>query len=365
MGLGALTKGPVALIVPAAVSLLYCASRGEWLRWARMVFNPLGWLLLVAIVAPWYIHAYARHGQDFIDGFILRHNVQRFSGSLEGHGGSAFYYVLAVPLLLLPWSGLFFMALGRLRGLQDPLQRFLWLWFAFVLGFFSLSGTKLPHYVLYGCTPLFVLAGLQAQWVRRAWPHLLAPMLLFVLFPLLPNIFDALARSTLGDGFYRAQLGRALEVADTRYIALTVGGLVVWGLSCCSPRAAARQAHRDGRAAGRPAGRGGRALRRRAGPGPGQGRRPEGPRAGRKRGVLALHHRAELQRLSPGRHPQGRPAARPAGPHPRRPPARRRQGRHRLPPGRRGAGENQAVNERSLAPALALITACSPPTGCG
>ena len=168
MGLGALTKGPVALIVPAAVSLLYCASRGEWLRWARMVFNPLGWLLLVAIVAPWYLHAYARHGQDFIDGFIMRHNVQRFSGSLEGHGGSAFYYVLAVPLLLLPWSGLFFMALGRLReAFKDPLQRFLWLWFAFVLGFFSLSGTKLPHYVLYGCTPLFILIGLVAALAER------------------------------------------------------------------------------------------------------------------------------------------------------------------------------------------------------
>ena len=237
MGLGALTKGPVALVVPGAVSLLYCASRGEWARWARMVFNPLGLVLLVVIVAPWYLHAYARHGQDFIDGFIMRHNVQRFSGSLEGHGGSAFYYVLAVPLLLLPWSGLFFGALGRIKGaFKDPLLRFLWLWFAFVLGFFSLSGTKLPHYVLYGCTPLFVLIGLQAQSLRRAWPQLLAPMLLFVLFPLLPNLFDALARSTLGDGFYRAQLGRALEVADTRYIALTVGGLVAWGLFVLFPR---------------------------------------------------------------------------------------------------------------------------------
>jgi 4-amino-4-deoxy-L-arabinose transferase-like glycosyltransferase len=37
--------------------------------------------------------------------------------------------------------------------LHDPLRRFLWIWFAFVLAFFSLSGTKLPHYVLYGCTP--------------------------------------------------------------------------------------------------------------------------------------------------------------------------------------------------------------------
>ena len=229
MGLGALTKGPVALVVPGAVSLLYCASRGEWRRWLQMVFNPPGLLILTAIVAPWYLYAYLRHGQDFIDGFIMRHNVQRFSGSLEGHGGSAFYYLLAVPLLLLPWSGLFIASLAKIRaGFGDPLQRFLWLWFAFVLGFFSLSGTKLPHYVLYGCTPLFVLIGLHAQSARRAWPHLILPGLLFVLFPLLPNLFDALARSTLGDGFYRAQLGRAFEVADTTYIAATIAGLMVW-----------------------------------------------------------------------------------------------------------------------------------------
>jgi 4-amino-4-deoxy-L-arabinose transferase-like glycosyltransferase len=69
---------------------------------SRTVFNPLGLLILTAIAAPWYAYAYALHGQDFIDGFIMRHNVQRFSGSLEGHGGSAFYYLIAVPLLLLP-----------------------------------------------------------------------------------------------------------------------------------------------------------------------------------------------------------------------------------------------------------------------
>ncbi len=237
MGLGALTKGPVALVVPGAVSLLYCASRGEWTRWLRMVFNPLGLAILVAIVAPWYAYALHRHGQDFIDGFILRHNVQRFSGSLEGHGGSAFYYLLAVPLLLLPWSGLLIGALARLRAsLADPLQRFLWIWFGFVLGFFSLSGTKLPHYVLYGCTPLFILIGLQARQMRRAWPHLLLPGLLFVLFPLLPNLLDALARSKLGDGFYRAQLARAFETADTFYIATTIAGLIVWALFVFFPR---------------------------------------------------------------------------------------------------------------------------------
>jgi hypothetical protein len=45
----------------------------------------------------------------------------------------------------------------------------------------------------------------------RAGPALL-------LFPLLPNLFDALARSTLGDGFYRAQLA-APSRWPTPYIA--------------------------------------------------------------------------------------------------------------------------------------------------
>lgn len=238
MGLGALTKGPVALVVPGAVSLLYCASHGEWRRWLKMVFDPAGLALLVVIVAPWYAYALHLHGQDFIDGFILRHNVQRFSGSLEGHKGSAFYYVLAVPLLLLPWSGLLVNALTKARqDFQQALPRFLWLWFAFVLVFFSLSGTKLPHYVLYGCTPLFVLLGVAASQARRAWPHLILPGLLLVFYPLLPNVLEALSHSTLGDGFYRAQLARALELADSRYIAATVGGLILWTGLVFYPRA--------------------------------------------------------------------------------------------------------------------------------
>ena len=229
IGLGALTKGPVALIVPGAVTCLYCLSRGEGLRWLRMIAHPAGWAILLLLIAPWYAYALHRHGQDFINGFLLKHNVQRFSGALEGHGGSAAYYLVAVPLLLLPWSGLLGVALSRLRSdVAHPLRRFLWIWFGFVLVFFSLSGTKLPHYVLYGCTPLFILIGLHASEARRAWPHLIAPGLLLLLFPLLPNLFDALAHSSLGDGFYRAQLARALEVADGAYIAATVGGLMLW-----------------------------------------------------------------------------------------------------------------------------------------
>ncbi|MDY0012374.1 MAG: glycosyltransferase family 39 protein [Rhodocyclaceae bacterium] len=229
MALGALTKGPIALIVPGAVSFLYCASRREWRRWAQAVFDPLGWLILVALVAPWYAHALATHGQAFIDGFILRHNVQRFTGTLEGHAGSMGYYLLVVPLLLLPWIGPLLTSLGRIRGdLATGLRRFLWIWAGFVVVFFSLSGTKLPHYALYGATPLFLLIAVHRDELRRPWLHGLAPTLGLAFLAALPLVLDSLASHPGVPPFYQAQLSRARELAGPAYFALAGGGLVLW-----------------------------------------------------------------------------------------------------------------------------------------
>lgn len=229
MGLGVLAKGPIALIVPAGVTFLYCASRLEWKRWARSVFDPIGWAMLLALVIPWYAHALAIHGQDFIDGFFLRHNVQRFTATLEGHAGSAFYYVLVLPVLLLPWIGPLLASLAHARSdMSTGVRRFLWLWAGFVVVFFSLSGTKLPHYALYGATPLFLLIASHRGDLRRGWPHLIAPTLILAVLPALPLVCDALARSHLGDAFYRAQLGRSLEAAGPIYYAVTLGALGLW-----------------------------------------------------------------------------------------------------------------------------------------
>lgn len=229
MGLGLLAKGPIALIVPAGVTFVYCASRMAWRPWLRAVFDPLGWAILLAIAVPWYLHALAVHGQAFIDGFFLRHNVQRFTATLEGHAGSAFYYVGVLPLLLLPWIGPLLASLGQVRAdAATGVRRFLWLWAAFVVVFFSASGTKLPHYALYGATPLFLLIASHRSELRRAWLHLLAPTLLLAALPWLPLVCEALAQSNAGDAFYRAQLGRALEAAGPLYYLVTGGALALW-----------------------------------------------------------------------------------------------------------------------------------------
>lgn len=162
-GLGLLTKGPVALLIPGVTllvwSLITDRGRTAW----QAFYEPKGWALLLVIALPWYLYALQRHQMAFVEGFFLKHNVQRFTDTLEGHSGNPFYYVIVLPLLMLPWSPWCARLLCSLRTQwANPLQRFLWIWAIFVLGFFSLSGTKLPHYMLYGVMPLILLITAQS-----------------------------------------------------------------------------------------------------------------------------------------------------------------------------------------------------------
>ena len=159
IGVGLLAKGPVALLIPAAAAGLWLASNRDRSRLQRLVFDPVAWALMVAIAAPWYAYAIAKHGMPFVNGFLLHHNVERFTGSLEGHAGSLFYYVVVLPVAMMPWAPLLVPLAAHAKARwREPVGRFMLLWLAFVVVFFSLSGTKLPHYVLYGFTPLVLLA---------------------------------------------------------------------------------------------------------------------------------------------------------------------------------------------------------------
>lgn len=219
IGLGVLTKGPIALLVPGATTLIYCLTAHRFRDWLRSVFDPAGWAILLAITVPWYATVLAIHGQDFIDGFILKHNVERFSGSMEGHSGSLFYYVLMVPLLVLPWLVWLGAALRRIPAdWQAPLPRFLWIWFLFVTAFFSLSGTKLPHYALYGCTPLFVLLAIHRERVKSLWLGAAPGLLLLCGFIALPHLLElTLAQGWIADAYYQSQFSRVQAALPHSY----------------------------------------------------------------------------------------------------------------------------------------------------
>ncbi len=201
-GLGLLAKGPVAVIVPGGALALWsiCSDRGR--SALRAAWNPLGWLIALAVALPWYLYALQRHGQAFIDGFFLKHNVERFSGTLEGHGGGFAYYLVVLPLLLLPWTPLLAAVLARARTLwRDPLSRFLLLWAGFVLVLFSASGTKLPHYMLYGVAPLALLMARQLWAIGRSGRAALWAVLALqlALAAALPTLLPALAPQVKDD----------------------------------------------------------------------------------------------------------------------------------------------------------------------
>jgi 4-amino-4-deoxy-L-arabinose transferase-like glycosyltransferase len=231
MGLGLLTKGPIALFVPALAVGMYCWTRREWLRPLALLRDPLAWLALLAIAAPWYVLELRDQGDAFIAGFFMKHNVNRFSATMLGHGGHLWYYALALPALVFPFMAPLAGALagarrsGARRAGADDVVRYAWCTFVPVFVFFSLSRTQLPHYLLYGMTPLFLLLALHRARFGGALAVVLAPALGLALGAALPWLAGVLASRT-GNALARLILAD-FATAMTTLVAPALLALVV------------------------------------------------------------------------------------------------------------------------------------------
>ena len=233
--LGLLAKGPVAVLVPGGALFLWSvfSDRGRT-AWAAL-WAPRAWFLALVVAGPWYAYALNRHGMAFIEGFFLKHNVERFSGAMEGHSGSIVYYLVVWPLLCLPWAPLMAGVVWRAKSFwQTPNTRFLMIWALWVLVFFSLSGTKLPHYLMYGTAPMLLLMAqvlLHAgqAWRALVWAGIIATTLGLAVSGEVVQIYAPL----IEDAWYRQLLQSA---PDAQQVAMAggVGALVVlllglWG----------------------------------------------------------------------------------------------------------------------------------------
>jgi len=170
VGLGMMTKGPVAAVLPAIVIAAYLIVAGRLRTIGRMML-PMGALIVAVMVVPYYAALYAQHGWEYISRFILTENIARFA---EGVGapnrGPWFYLPVVFTDLYFPWSLLLPVALGLvpwrmgLRGRgwrrlvsggdvtapvgQDRIRLLLGLWIVVIVGFFSLSKAQQDLYVL-------------------------------------------------------------------------------------------------------------------------------------------------------------------------------------------------------------------------
>ena len=92
IGLGMLTKGPVAIVVPGLVFAIYLLVHRELKRVGTMMV-PAGALVVLAIVVPWYAALYARDGWTYIVSFFLGENVDRFTSGLGVQEASPHFYI--------------------------------------------------------------------------------------------------------------------------------------------------------------------------------------------------------------------------------------------------------------------------------
>ena len=225
-GFGMLTKGPIAILIPGAVSLLFALQEGSLNKWIRMIFNPIGILLFLCIALPWYLLEYRDQGMAFIEGFFFKHNISRFNTSFEGHSGSILYYIPVIIVGMMPFTGLFFTVLFNIKTLlSNSTNRFLLIWFVFVFVFFSLSGTKLPHYTIYGYTPLFILMARVLPLCKHPGRFALWPLLLLAVLASLPYLLQ-IALQNIDDDFIKAILTGGVELTGVNHILIIIATMM-------------------------------------------------------------------------------------------------------------------------------------------
>jgi 4-amino-4-deoxy-L-arabinose transferase-like glycosyltransferase len=150
LGLGTLTKGPMALALPALTLLVWLVSERRIGDVRRLMLLP-GAAIVLAIVAPWYLAIYAQHGWAYIWEFFVVENLGRYANPVTTDRPFFFFLPVLFVDMLLPWAPLLLVPIVTAwRKDDDPngaIRRLLWWWIVVVVGFFSLSSSKEDLYI--------------------------------------------------------------------------------------------------------------------------------------------------------------------------------------------------------------------------
>jgi len=164
MGAGLLAKGLIGVVIPCGVVAAYYLLRRGWPDVWKSAF--WGFFITVAVAALWYAPVISRHGPVFIDEFFVKHHFARYLSNKYHHPQPFWFYPAIIPALMLPWSA--FLAAGvyharhwtwRSDDALSKLRIFALAWVLFPLIFFSVSGSKLPGYILPALPGAALLAG--------------------------------------------------------------------------------------------------------------------------------------------------------------------------------------------------------------
>jgi 4-amino-4-deoxy-L-arabinose transferase-like glycosyltransferase len=160
LALAVLCKGPIAIILVAAVLILYMvlseSGKDGYLRFCGALKPLWGIVIIAAFNLPWYLAAIAATQGRFFYDFFIRQNFGRMVGTVN-HQNPWWFYIPVFFAGLFPWS-LYVVssplvlkesiAARREKSGANAFTLLCLCWAAVVLVLFGLLKTKLPTYIL-------------------------------------------------------------------------------------------------------------------------------------------------------------------------------------------------------------------------
>jgi len=186
MALAVLSKGLVGIIFAGAAVFIVMVMRRDIKVLERLHLIP-GLAIFLAIAAPWFV-AVSMANDEFAQFFFIHEHFARFLTRAHRRVEPWWYFLPIVAAGFLPWMFAMPAAIARAwreeEGRDFQPLRISILWAAFVVAFFSASGSKLPTYVLPAFPPLALVLGryLQLAPERRLalWSGLTIPVALIL-----------------------------------------------------------------------------------------------------------------------------------------------------------------------------------------
>ena len=152
LGLAVLAKGPAGVVLAGASTVIGALLTKRGVRAWRLA-GPWTLASFALVALPWYVLCAVRN-PEFVQVFLVSHNVQRFLAPVFQHEQPFWYFGPVLLLSLAPWTAAI---VETVREAATRLTRRAWTgspsiffasWVLFPVVFFSFSQSKLPGYVL-------------------------------------------------------------------------------------------------------------------------------------------------------------------------------------------------------------------------
>lgn len=159
-GLAMLSKGPLGLLLPGLVLVVWLGLQHRW--WRIIELAPLS-IVAVLVYGAWFFTNAQAMGMEDMFGEFYAQNFERFlTSENRGHGQPWYYYLRNFWVDFSPWSWLFPPAiwwLYRTDKWRDPKIQLALLWFTIFIAFLSLAATKRQLYLLPAFPAVAMLLG--------------------------------------------------------------------------------------------------------------------------------------------------------------------------------------------------------------